>query len=244
MASYDYDIGILGGGAAGLTVAAGAAQFGAKTLLIEKAEKLGGDCLHFGCVPSKTLIRSAGVWAQARRAVEFGLPPLNLPAVDLGAVMDRVAEVIAQIQEHDSPERFCKLGAAVRFGTPVFADDHVVEVDRERISARTWVVATGSGPALPPVAGLASVPHWTNENVFQQRALPGRLLVLGGGPIGLEMAQAFVRLGSRVTVVEFLDQILGPEDADLAAVVQARLEAEGVTVLTATKAVRAAQADG
>ncbi|MDF1551437.1 MAG: FAD-dependent oxidoreductase [Deferrisomatales bacterium] len=241
MASYDYDIGILGGGAAGLTVASGAAQFGAKTLLIEKADRLGGDCLHFGCVPSKTLIRSAGVWAQARRAVEFGLPALALPTVDLGAVMDRVAGVIAQIQDHDSPERFCKLGAAVRFGTPVFADDHVVEVDGERISARTWVVATGSGPALPPVPGLGSVAHWTNENVFQQRSLPERLLVLGGGPIGLELAQAFARLGSRVTVVEFLDQILGPEDADLAAVVRARLEAEGVTVRTATKAVRAAQ---
>ena len=241
MASYDYDVGILGGGAAGLTVAAGAAQFGAKTILIEKGVTLGGDCLHFGCVPSKTLIRSAGVWAQARRAAEFGLPELKLPPVDLGAVMDRVAAVIGRIQEHDSPERFCKLGAEVRFGTPAFADDHVVVVDGARVSARTWVVATGSGPALPPVEGLSEVPHWTNETVFHQRTLPGRLLVLGGGPIGLEMAQAFARLGSRVTVVEFLEQILGPEDPDVAAVVRARLEAEGVTVFTATKVVRASR---
>ncbi len=239
MASYDYDIGVLGGGAAGLTVAAGAAQFGAKTVLIEKSDKLGGDCLHYGCVPSKTLIRTAGVWAQARRASDFGLPQLKLPKVDLGAVMDRVGSVIAAIQEHDSPERFCRLGAETRFGSPRFVDDHVVEVDGDRVAAKTWVVCTGSGPALPPVDGLADVPHWTNETVFSQRDLPSRLLVLGGGPIGLEMAQAFQRLGTQVTVVEFMGQILGPEDEDVAAVLQERLEGEGMTLLTDTKAVKA-----
>jgi pyruvate/2-oxoglutarate dehydrogenase complex dihydrolipoamide dehydrogenase (E3) component len=239
MANHDYDVGVLGGGAAGLTVVAGAAQFGAKTILIEKAEKLGGDCLHYGCVPSKTLIRTAGVWAQARRSAEFGLPGLELPPVDLGAVMDRVHSVIEKIQEHDSPERFCGLGAEVRFGAPAFADDHVVELDGERLSAKVWVVATGSSPALPPVEGLADVPHWTNETVFNQRTLPARLLVLGGGPIGLEMAQAFQRLGSQVTVVEFLDQILGPEDADLADILRGRLQSEGMESLTGTQATRA-----
>jgi pyruvate/2-oxoglutarate dehydrogenase complex dihydrolipoamide dehydrogenase (E3) component len=239
MSNFDYDIGIIGGGAAGLTVAAGAAQFGAKALLIEKSPRLGGDCLHCGCVPSKTLIRTAGVWALARRAQEFGLPGLELPEVDLGAAMDRVAAVIAKIQEHDSPERFCRLGAEVRFGPPRFVDDHTVEHDGKRLSARAWVVATGSRPALPPVEGLDAVPYWTNETVFSQRTLPGRLLVLGGGPIGLELAQAFQRLGSRVTVVEFLDQVMGPEDADLADVVKGRLEAEGMQVLTGTKALRA-----
>ncbi|MBI5444906.1 MAG: FAD-dependent oxidoreductase [Deltaproteobacteria bacterium] len=239
MASFDYDIGILGGGAAGLTVAAGAAQFGAKAVLIEKASKLGGDCLHFGCVPSKTLIRTAGVWALAARASEFGLPGLSLPAVDLGAVMDRVGAVIEKLQAHDSPERFCRLGAEVRFGEPRFADDHVVEVNGARLSARSWVVATGSSPAAPPVEGLADVPYWTNETVFSQRELPARLLVLGGGPIGLELAQAFQRLGSKVTVVEFLDQILGPEDADVAEILRERLAAEGMELLTSTKAARA-----
>ncbi|MEW6490051.1 MAG: FAD-dependent oxidoreductase [Thermodesulfobacteriota bacterium] len=239
MADYDYDVGILGGGAAGLTVAAGAARFGAKALLIEKAPKLGGDCLHYGCVPSKTLIRTAGVWAQARRAAEFGLPSLALPPVDLGAVMARVRSVIETIQEHDSPERFCRLGAEVRFGTPRFVDGHTVEVDGQKVTARSWVVATGSRPALPPMEGLAETPHWTNETVFSQTRLPDRLLVLGGGPIGLELAQAFQRLGSRVAVVEFLDQILGPEDADVAAVLRQRLEAEGMEILTGTKAVKA-----
>ena len=239
MADYDYDLGILGGGAAGLTVAAGAAQFGAKALLVEKAPTLGGDCLHYGCVPSKTLIRTAGVWAQARRTAEFGLPSLKLPPVDLGAVMARVHSVVEKIQEHDSPERFCGLGAEVRFGSPRFTDNHTVEVEGQRVTARSWVIATGSRPALPPVEGLAETPHWTNETVFSQTALPARLLVLGGGPIGLELAQAFQRLGSRVTVVEFLDQILGPEDADLAAILRTRLEVEGMEILTGTKAVKA-----
>ena len=239
MATFDYDLGILGGGAAGLTAAAGAAQFGAKTIMMEKYKELGGDCLHFGCVPSKTLIRTAGVWALARRATDFGLPRVTLPPVDLGAVMDRVHSVINKIQEHDSTERFCALGAEVRFGQPTFVDDHVVEVDGTRFSARAWIVSTGSSPALPPVEGLADVPYWTNETVFSQRALPNRLLVLGGGPIGLEMAQAFQRLGSQVTVVEFMDQILGPEDPDIAEVLRSRLEAEGMEILSSTKAIKA-----
>ncbi|MHB8767227.1 MAG: dihydrolipoyl dehydrogenase family protein, partial [Deferrisomatales bacterium] len=155
------------------------------------------------------------------------------------AVMDRVGSVIARIQEHDSPERFCKLGAEVRFGAPRFADDHTVEVDGARLTARAWVIATGSRPALPPVEGLAQTPHWTNETVFAQRRLPATLLVLGGGPIGLELAQAFQRLGSRVTVVEFLPQILGPEDDDVAVILRERLESEGMAILTHTQAVRA-----
>ena len=239
MPNYDYDLGIIGGGAAGLTAAAGGAQFGAKTILIEKTDKLGGDCLHFGCVPSKTLIRTAGVWFLARRLKAFGLPAVSLPPVDLGAVMDRVRAVIEKIQPHDSPERFCGLGAEIRFGNAVFKDDHVVEADGRRISAKHWIIATGSSPATPPVEGLAGVPYWTNKTVFSQRMLPPRLIVLGGGPIGLEIAQAFGRLGSQVVIVEFMDQILGPEDADMADILKARLETEGVEIHTATKAVRA-----
>ncbi len=239
MAVFDYDLGIIGGGAAGLTAAAGGAQFGAKTILIEKAEKLGGDCLHYGCVPSKTLIRTAALWAQLKRSQEFGLPPLQLPPVDLEAVMNRVRSVIETIQRHDSPERFCSLGAEIRFGSPFFADDHVVQVKGDRISARTWIIATGSRPVAPPVEGIDDVPYWTNETVFSQRELPSRLIVLGGGPIGLELSQAFSRLGSEVTVVEFMDQILGPEDKDMAEIIRKRLESEGVTFHIGTKAVKA-----
>ncbi|HEX7520413.1 MAG TPA: FAD-dependent oxidoreductase, partial [Candidatus Deferrimicrobium sp.] len=239
MASYEYDLGILGGGAAGLTAAAGAAQFGAKTILVEKAKVLGGDCLHFGCVPSKTLIRTAGVWSLARRAKEFGLPEVALPRVSLAAVMARVRSVVDTIQEHDSPERFCKLGAAVRFGEPRFVDDHTVDLDGLRLTARAWIIATGSSPSLPPVEGIADVPYWTNETVFFQKELPGRLMILGGGPIGVEMAQAFRRLGSYVTIVEYADQILGPEDPDIASILRSRLEAEGVKILTDTKVLKA-----
>jgi len=244
MKPFDYDLGILGGGAAGLTAASGAARFGAKTLLIEKADKLGGDCLHYGCVPSKTLIRSAGVMSLARRFPEFGLPEVNLPPVDLGAVMDRVARVIAKIQAHDSPERFCRLGAKVSFGAPSFVDPHSVTLNGKVITARTWIIATGSRPAVPPVEGLTNVPFWTNETVFRQRIVPKRLIVLGGGPIGLELAQAFGRLRASVTVVEFVDQILGIEDADIAAMLQDRLIDEGIAFLTGTKAVSAAYEGG
>jgi pyruvate/2-oxoglutarate dehydrogenase complex dihydrolipoamide dehydrogenase (E3) component len=239
MGNFDYDLGIIGGGAAGLTAAAGGAQFGAKTILIEKSGRLGGDCLHYGCVPSKTLIRTAGIWALAKRSAEFGLPALLLPPVNLRAVMNRVKEVIDRIQQQDSVERFCGLGAEVRFGAPVFTDDHVVTLEGKRISANNWIIATGSGPVVPPVEGLADVPFWTNETVFSQETLPSRLIILGGGPIGLEIAQAFARLGSRVIIIEFMEQILGPEDADMAEILKTRLETEGIEIHTKTKAVRA-----
>ena len=244
MARYEYDLGIIGGGAAGLTAAAGAAQFGAKTILMEKSGRLGGDCLHYGCVPSKTLIHTACVWVLARRSAEFGLPGLALPPVDLGAVMDRVALVIEKIQHHDSPERFCSLGALVRFGDPSFVDDHVVNLDGKSISARSWIIATGSSPALPAVDGLNDVPYWTNETVFSARTLPERLIVLGGGPIGCEMAQAFARLGSKVYIIEFLDQILSAEDADMAELLKNQLISEGVLIHTNTKAIRVEKRNG
>ncbi|MGD0021804.1 MAG: NAD(P)/FAD-dependent oxidoreductase [Smithellaceae bacterium] len=243
MASFDYDLGIIGGGAAGLTAAAGAAQFGAKTILIEKSAKLGGDCLHYGCVPSKTLIRTAGVYSLLKRSREFGLPEIKLPPVDLGAAMDRVKSVIENIQHHDSVERFCGLGAQVVFGNPSFLDAHTVNLDGKNITAKSWIIATGSSPALPPVEGLAAVPYWTNETIFNQRKLPTSLIVLGGGPIGLELAQALGRLGSKITIVEFMDQILGPEDADLAALLEERLKEEGMTILKGTQALKAEYVD-
>jgi pyruvate/2-oxoglutarate dehydrogenase complex dihydrolipoamide dehydrogenase (E3) component len=244
MTRYDYDLGILGGGAAGLTAASGAARFGAKTILIEKSGRLGGDCLHYGCVPSKTLIRTARVYSLSRRSTEFGLPEVPPQSVDLGAVMDRVKSVINEIQQHDSPERFCSLGAKIVFGNAAFTDDHAVVIDGQGISAKSWIIATGSSPALPPVAGLDTVPYWTNETIFNQRQLPASLIVLGGGPIGLELAQAMGRLGSQVTVVEFMEQILGPEDDDIADILRIRLQEEKIKVLTATRALRAQYIDG
>ena len=151
MASYDYDIGIIGGGAAGLTVASGAAQLGARTLLIEREELLGGDCLHFGCVPSKTLIKSATMYHQLSRLEEFGLPAVERPAIDFTSIAKRISRVISTIQHHDSVERFSDLGVQVKFGKPHFLDDHQIFLDGVKISSKKWVVASGSSPSLPPL---------------------------------------------------------------------------------------------
>jgi pyruvate/2-oxoglutarate dehydrogenase complex dihydrolipoamide dehydrogenase (E3) component len=242
--SYDYDIGIIGGGAAGLTVASGAAQLGAKTLLIEKEPALGGDCLHYGCVPSKTLIRTAHVYHDIKNADRYGLPVGDIPPVDFASIARRIRDVIAVIQDYDSEERFCRLGAKVVFGTAFFKDSHTVDLDGRPVSAKNWVIATGSSPAVPPIPGLGEVETVTNREIFSLKRLPDRMVVLGAGPIGIEMAQAFGRLGARVTVVERGDQILGKEDPDLAAAVQAVLTTEGIRFYLGAAIERVARVGG
>ena len=228
MPDYDFDIGIIGGGAAGLTVAAGSAQLGAKTLLIEKEKELGGDCLHFGCVPSKTLIRTAQVYHQARNFEKYGLPALKVPPVDFRRVADRIRGVIQTIQHHDSLERFCGLGAKVEIGTPEFRDDHEVVLNGRAYSAKTWVLATGSSPRTVPIEGLSETPYLTNKDIFSLDKLPESMICLGAGPISIEMAQAFSRLGTKIEVIQKGSQILAREDPDLATVAMAQLEAEGI----------------
>lgn len=237
MTKYDFDIGVIGGGSAGLTVAAGAAILGAKTLLVEREEKLGGDCLHYGCVPSKTLIKSAHVYHTMRQAQKFGLPEVQLPPVDYKNVSHRIQSVIETIQPHDSAERFCKLGARVEFGDARFVDAHTVEMDGKRHSAKTWVVATGSSPAVPPIEGLEQTSYITNKEIFYLEKLPASMIVLGAGPIACEMAQSFARLGSNVTVVQRSDQILSKEDKDMADEVMKVMAGEGVTFYTGTSLV-------
>ncbi len=165
MANYDFDIGILGGGAGGLTVASGAAQLGAKTLLIEKEKELGGDCLHYGCVPSKTLIKTAHVYHLMKHAERFGLPAPEVKPVDFQQVATRIQSVIAAIQKHDSEERFCKLGARVEFGEARFVDDHTIQLNGKKFSSKTWVIATGSSPSIPPIEGLKNTPFITNREI-------------------------------------------------------------------------------
>jgi len=228
MPTYDYDIGIIGGGAAGLTVAAGAAQLGAKTLLIEKEQELGGDCLHYGCVPSKTLIRTAQVYHLMKTSTHFGLPGVKVPPVSYGDVAQRIQSVIQAIQKHDSVERFCSLGAKVVFGTPFFSDDHAVKVDGEMHTAKRWVIASGSSPAAPPFKGLAETGYLTNKDIFSLDRLPESMIILGAGPIATEMAQAFCRLGTEVHVVQRSGQILSKEDKDMADLVMETLRSEGV----------------
>ncbi len=244
MAKYDYDMGIIGGGAAGLTVASGAAQLGGKTLLIEKEEALGGDCLHFGCVPSKTLIKTAHVYHQMKNGPLFGLPAIEPPPVDFRDVSGRIRSVIGVIQKHDSVERFCKLGARVEFGEPEFRDEHVVSLNGKAVSAKNWLIATGSSAAAPPIEGLDTTPYLTNREIFYLDSLPASLLILGAGPIGIEMAQAFCRLGTNVTVIQRSGQILGKEDADMADLVQKILAEEGVNFLMNTAIIRVAEAGG
>jgi pyruvate/2-oxoglutarate dehydrogenase complex dihydrolipoamide dehydrogenase (E3) component len=228
MATYDFDIGILGGGSAGLTVASGAAQLGARTLLVEKEKELGGDCLHYGCVPSKTLIHTAHVYHLMKNAPRFGLPSVEVRPVDFREVAKRIQSVIQIIQKHDSEERFCKLGVKVEFGAPTFADEHSVRLNEKTLSAKNWVIATGSSPTLPPVKGLDQTPHLTNRHLYSFEKLPQSMVILGAGPIAVEMAQAFCRLGTRVSVIQRSNQILSNEDKDMADQVMEVLKGEGV----------------
>ena len=229
MAIFDFDIGILGGGAAGLTIASGAAQFGAKVLLIEKEKALGGDCLHYGCVPSKTLIKTAHVYHLMKNAGKFGLPNPHLPPVDYGEVAKRIQSVISTIQEHDSEERFCKLGAKVEFGDAHFVDEHSILLNGKTYSAKNWVVSTGSSPDIPPIDGIDKTPYITNRALYSLESLPKSMIIIGGGPIAIEMSQAFNRLGTNVTVVQHGKQILPNEDKDLAAALMKVLISEGIT---------------
>jgi len=230
------DICVIGAGSAGLSVAAGASQLGARTVLIESG-KMGGDCLNYGCVPSKALLAAAHAAQSARRAGRFGLR-LPEPAVDFAAVQDHVQGVIGAIAPHDSQERFEGLGVTVIRAAASFTGPQEVAAGDCSIRARRFVIATGSTPFVPPLPGLDKLPYLTNETVFDLREQPRHLLVLGGGPIGCELAQAFRRLGSEVTVIE-MARLLPKDDPDAVAVVRGRLQAEGVRLLEETKVLRA-----
>lgn len=244
MADYDYDIGVIGGGAAGLTVAAGAARLGAGTLLIEKEPSLGGDCLHFGCVPSKTLIHTARAYHQLGRTKELGLPEVKAGPVDFSRVARRIREVIETIQVHDSVERFCRLGARVEFGEAEFIDEHSVRLNGQPVSAKYWVIATGSSAAPPRQEAISKIDCVTNREIFSLERLPKDLIVLGGGPIAVEMAQSFQRLGSKVQVIQRSGQILSKEDRDMADMVMANLQGEGVRFHLNSQVVDAFQEKG
>jgi pyruvate/2-oxoglutarate dehydrogenase complex dihydrolipoamide dehydrogenase (E3) component len=226
MAAAEFDICVIGAGSGGLVVAAGGATLGAKVALIEK-HKMGGDCLNYGCVPSKALLKSAKVAHLMRTADHYAIGAAQ-PQVSLPAVMRRVAQVIKGIEPNDSPERFRGLGVEVIFGHGRFQDAHTVTAGERTITARNFVIATGSRPGVPPIAGLDSVPFLTNETVFELNQDVPSLIVIGAGPIGSELAQAFCRLGSAVTVVDLALQNLPREDAELAAIVRAQMERDGV----------------
>jgi pyruvate/2-oxoglutarate dehydrogenase complex dihydrolipoamide dehydrogenase (E3) component len=238
---FDRNLIVIGAGSAGLVSAYIAAMVKAKVTLIE-ANEMGGDCLNTGCVPSKALIKSAKVAHQLADSARFGInaPPAT---VDFPAVMRRVRDVITAIEPHDSVERFTGLGVDCVKGYARFVDPWTVEIDGERrLTAKAFIIATGAAPLIPPLPGVEVSGYLTSETLWDAMATretaPKRLVILGGGPIGCELAQAFQRLGSQVTIVEMAERLLLKEDADAAMLVTSRLQAEGVSVLVQHKALR------
>ncbi len=225
------DICVIGAGSGGLSVAAGAVQMGARVVLLEGG-RMGGDCLNYGCVPSKALIAAAKASHNMTMGGRFGVKPVK-PQVDYAAAKDHVAHAIATIEPHDSQERFEELGVRVIREYGRFASRSEVQAGETTIKARRFVIATGSSPFIPPIPGLAVTPHYTNENIFDLRERPEHLIVVGGGPIGMEMAQAHRRLGSKVTVIEGF-KALGNDDPELASTVLDRLREEGIEILEGT----------
>ena len=234
---FDYNLIVIGGGSAGLVTAYIAAAVRAKVALVER-DRMGGECLNTGCVPSKTLIRSARLLAEARDSARFGIRALRAE-YDFPDLMARVRDVIATIAPHDSRERYRKLGVDCIAGEARVVSPWEVEVDGRRLSARALVVATGSKPVVPKLPGLETIDYVTSDNLWSLDTQPKELVVLGGGPIGCELAQAFSRIGSKVTVVEMGSQLLGREDTDAAALVEKELrDKDAVRVATSCKALR------
>ena len=240
---FDYNLIVIGAGSAGLVSAYIGAAVKAKVALIER-ERMGGDCLNTGCVPSKALLRSARALAEAREAPRYGIARMDAQ-FDFAQVMERVQEVIRKVAPHDSVERYTGLGVEVISGAALIRSPWEVEVAGRRLSARSLIIASGARPLVPPLPGLDALGYLTSDTLWELRALPKRLVVLGGGPIGCELSQAFARFGSEVTLVEMAPRLLPREDADAAGEVEAQFRAEGVRVMAGCKALRvAAEGEG
>jgi pyruvate/2-oxoglutarate dehydrogenase complex dihydrolipoamide dehydrogenase (E3) component len=239
---FERNLVVIGAGSAGLVASYIAAAVKAKVTLIER-DKMGGDCLNTGCVPSKALIRSARFVAQTRRAEEFGLAPLE-PQVDFARVMERVREVVRQVEPHDSVERYTGLGVECLQGQARITSPYTVEVNGRILTSRHIVIASGAGPFVPPIPGLDRLDYLTSDNLWELNQLPPRLLVLGGGPIGCELAQSFARLGSRVTLVEMAPRLLIREDPEVSELVSRRFRDEGIDLRLGHKAARFEPGEG
>jgi pyruvate/2-oxoglutarate dehydrogenase complex dihydrolipoamide dehydrogenase (E3) component/uncharacterized membrane protein YdjX (TVP38/TMEM64 family) len=233
---FDYNLVVIGAGAAGLVSAYIGATVKAKVALIEK-NAMGGDCLNTGCVPSKALLRTARLMAEARDSRRYGIRAMKAE-LDFSEVMERVRSAIARIEPHDSPERYRNLGVDVIQGKATLVSPWEVEVDGQRMSAHSIVLATGAEPLVPAIEGIDQTGFLTSDTLWSLNELPGRMVVLGGGPIGCELSQAFARLGSQVAVVEMADRLLPREDIEAGSLLAEHLRKDGVTVATAHKAVR------
>ena len=225
-ATKKYDLVIVGGGSAGLTAAGFARQLGASVALLDK-DRIGGDCTWKGCVPSKPLLKTARVAQQIRKAGNYGLSSVE-PDIDMKSVMSHVRQVIGQVYQHESPEALRAEGIDVYLGDVRFLDPHTLAVGDDRVAARRILLATGAHPFIPPIDGLDGVDYLTYGSVWDLKVLPGHLIVIGGGPIGCEMAQAFRRLGSTVTLLEGGDRLLPRDESDAAGVIAGVFTAEGI----------------
>lgn len=231
---YDYDVAVIGGGAAGLTSAGMAASFGAKTIMIE-AKRLGGDCTWYGCVPSKALLKAAKVVHTVRTAGKFGIKA-NIENVNLKEVL----KVVHKIQDDvynvaDDPAIYEKMGVEVINGTAGFVDKRSIEIESSdgkirKITSKYFVIATGSAPKIPTIDGIYDVPFLTNETIFTSEELPSKMVIIGGGPIGIEMSQAFRRFGSEVSIIDLAESILGKDDPELTSVLKEKLLEEGINI--------------
>ncbi len=238
-----YNLVVIGAGTAGLVAAAGAAGLGGKVALIEK-HLMGGDCLTVGCVPSKALLSAAHVAHRVRHAGEYGVAGVNSASVDFPQVMERMRRLRAHIAHHDSARRFSDLGVDVYLGEGRFLSSDTIEVGGQKLRFARALIATGGRAVVPPVPGLAETPHLTNENVFTLTELPKRLAVIGGGPIGCEMAQAFARFGSAVTIFDKGKVLLSKEEPEASALLRQVLLREGVSLQLETELISVAVADG
>ena len=245
--SFDYNLAVIGGGSAGLVSAYIAAAVKAKVVLIEK-HKMGGDCLNTGCVPSKALIRSTSILSYARRAKEFGFKKADIE-FDFAEVMERVQRIVKKVEPHDSVERYTGLGVDVKVADATLVSPYAIELhggehDGERITAKNIIIATGARPGVPTLPGIENIDYLTSDTIWNLRELPKRFLVIGGGPIGCELAQCFQRLGSDVTLVQRSSHILPLEDGDVSEMVTEAFRREGITVLTNHNALRFESLDG
>ncbi len=238
----DYNIVVIGAGSAGLVSAYIAAAVKAKVALIEK-HKMGGDCLNTGCVPSKALIRSAKILSYIKRHKEFGIKSAEAE-FDFAEIMERVHKVIAKVEPHDSIERYTGLGVDCLTGEAKILSPHEIQVNGKTLTTKNIIVATGANPAIPPIPGLDKIPFLTTDSLWDLRELPQRLVIAGGGPIGCEIAQCFGRLGSRVTLVEMLPDILIREDPEVSQSIRKRFTEEGIDVRINSKCKEVVVEDG
>ena len=235
MSKNDFDVIVIGGGAAGISAVKTVRGFGKKTAIVEN-KKLGGECTWNGCIPSKALIHAAAESFSASSGAGSGEKVKN--------ALKYVGNVIQKVYAEENPEVFEKAGISVIAGKAVFIDSHTISVDGKKLGAAMFIIAAGSSPFIPPIEGIDKIPYYTNENIFKMEEIPSSMIVLGGGPIGIELAQAFGRLGVKITVVEMLERILFREIPELTGILESRLRSEGISLMTGMKALKFESGNG